>query len=130
MHWSLLIVLVRHVRFFTVPVPFFITAIERAEGFHKVGAPVFYVTSFLLLAGVAYLLVRRLGSPQLRYISLAGDYFPLFLLLGIAASGIWMRHVARTDVAGVKKLAMGLVTFDPTVPETIMPSCSVSKVLT
>ncbi len=121
MHWSFLIILIRHVRFFTAPTPYCITLMQQAEGFHKLGAPVFYVTSFLFLAAVAYLLVRRLGSPQLRYISLVNDYFPLFLLFGIAASGIWMRHVARTDVAAVKELAIGLVTFRPVVPETIMP---------
>ena len=55
--------------------------------------PVFYVTSVIFLAALAYLLLRRLTNPQVRYISLLDDYFPLFLLLGIGLSGFWLRHV-------------------------------------
>ena len=87
----------------------------------QVGSPVFYVTSFIFAGALGYLLLRRLVSPRLRYISLANDYFPLFLLLGVAASGLWMRHLARTDVAGVKQLAVGLVSFGPEVPDTLQP---------
>jgi len=121
MHWSLLVILIRHLRFFTAPVPFFVTFEQNVEGFHQLGAPVFYITSFTFLAALAYLLARRLVSPELRYISLASDYFPLFLLLGIGLSGFWLRHLDRTDIAGVKELAVGLVTFSPAVPETVAP---------
>jgi nitrate reductase gamma subunit len=47
------------------------------------------------------------------------DYFPLFLIMGIAISGILMRHIYKVDVVGVKELAMGLVAFKPVVPEGI-----------
>jgi len=122
-HWSLLIILVRHLRFFTQPVPLPLTILQEADAFilRQIAAPSLFVTSFLFLAGVAYLLLRRLTTPQLRYISLAGDYFPLFLLLGIGISGLWLRHLAKTDVASVKELAMGLVTFSPVVKDTIAP---------
>ena len=130
MHWSLLIILIRHLRFFSEPVPYAVTFLQKAEGFHHLGEPVFYVTTFIFLGALAYLLLRRLISPQLRYISLANDYFPLFLLLGIAISGFWLRHLDRTAIAGVKELAVGLVTFElavglvtfrPAVPETLAP---------
>lgn len=121
MHWALLIIVIRHLRFFTVPVPYCITVLQKAEGFHQLGAPVFFVTSFVFLGALGYLLLRRLFSPQLRYVSLANDYFPLFLLLGIAASGLWLRHLDRTAIAGVKELAIGLVTFRPGVPEALAP---------
>ena len=121
MHWSLLIILIRHVRFFVAPVPYCISLLQKVEELPQVGSPVFYVTSFIFVAALGYLLLRRLVSPQIRYISLANDYFPLFLLLGVAASGLWMRHVARTDVAGVKQLAVGLVSFRPEVPDTLQP---------
>ena len=120
-HWSLLIILIRHIRLFAVPVPAFVTFLQKVEGFHRVGEPVFYLTSFVFLAALAYLLARRLFSGQVRYISLANDYFPLFLLLGIGASGFWLRHLDRTGISGVKELAVGLVTFDPVVPDTIAP---------
>ena len=119
MHWSLLLILIRHLRFFTVPVPSCVTLLKTVEEFHGVGAPAFHVTSLVFLAALAYLLARRLVSGQIRYISLAGDYFPLFLLLGIGLSGFWLRHLDRTDLAGVKELAMGLVTFHPVVPDMV-----------
>ena len=83
--------------------------------------PVFYISSIAFLVGAGLLLVRRLFSPQVRYISLASDYFPLFLLLGIGLSGFWMRHLSRTDVVAIKELALGLAHFTPVVPETISP---------
>jgi len=39
--------------------------------------------------------------------------------LGIGLSGFCLRHLLKTDVVGVKELALGLVTFKPTVPDTI-----------
>jgi len=67
----------------------------------------------IFLAALVYLLARRLVSPQVRYISLAGDYFPLFLLLGIGLSGVCLRHLIKTDVVAVKELAVGLAAFSP-----------------
>ncbi len=121
MHWSMLIILVRHLRFFTAPVPGFVTAVASVDGFIQIGLPTVYLTTVFFLLGAGYLLYRRLANPQVRYISLMNDYFPLFLLLGIGLSGFWMRHLSRTDVVGIKELAAGLVTFSPTVPDGISP---------
>jgi nitrate reductase gamma subunit len=55
----------------------------------------------------------------MRYISLAADYFPLLLLLGVALSGVLMRYFFKTDIAGVKELGMGLLSFSPVVPEGV-----------
>jgi nitrate reductase gamma subunit len=55
----------------------------------------------------------------MRYISLPADYFPLFLLMGVAITGILMRYFTKVDVVGIKELAMGLVTFRPVVPAGI-----------
>ena len=118
-HWSFLIVFVRHYRFFAEPVPGFITGMQSIDGFFEIGVPVLYLTSFALLASVTYLFLRRVFIPQVRYISLMTDYFPLFLIIGIAASGILMRHIYKVDIVGVKELAMGLVSFNPVVPEGI-----------
>jgi len=121
MHWSLLIILVRHLRLFTEPVPGFVTAVAAVDGFLQIGLPALYITTVLFLLGTGYLLYRRLADAQMRYISLVNDYFPLFLLLGIGLSGLWMRHLSRTDVTAAKELATGLVTFSPTVPAGIDP---------
>ncbi|MBC7343284.1 MAG: sulfate reduction electron transfer complex DsrMKJOP subunit DsrM [Clostridia bacterium] len=115
-HWSLFIILIRHLRFFTEPVPAFITGLEGLDGFFRVGFQGLLLTDVGILAAVTYLFLRRALIPQIRYISLPGDYVPLFLILGIAISGILMRYFYRVDVTAVKELAMGLVTFRPGLP--------------
>lgn len=121
-HWSMLIIVIRHLRLFTDPVPFPITWVERLDGFLQIGVPAFYITTILFLAALGYLLLRRLLIPQVRYISLINDYFPLMLLLGIGLSGFWLRYMAKTNVTAVKELAIGLVTFSPGIPETPISS--------
>jgi len=120
-HWSMLVIILRHLRLVTEPVPACVTFLQSADGFLQVGAPRFYITSFLFIASLAYLLARRLFVPQLRYISLANDYFPLLLLLGIGLSGFWMRHVAKTDVVAVKEAVLGLAHLRPVSPEGVSP---------
>ena len=112
-HWSLAIILIRHLRLFIEPVPAFVNTIEKLDGFFQFGAPEMYLTDVIFAAALLYLLVRRLRDPMLRYLSLFSDYFALFLLLGIATTGMTMRYVARVDIYGVKHLAMSLVTFRP-----------------
>jgi nitrate reductase gamma subunit len=121
MHWALLIILIRHLRLFAQPVPGFVTFIEATDGFLRISMPTLFISSVLFLAAAAFLLTRRLADARLRYISLANDYFPLFLLLGIGLSGLFLRHFIRTDIVGVKEFALGLATFSPTVPEGIHP---------
>jgi nitrate reductase gamma subunit len=118
-HWSFLIILVRHMRFFIEQVPAAIQLIEGLDSFLQIGAPIFYITDAVILASVTYLFIRRVGIPQVKYISLVADYFPLFLILGIAVSGVLMRYFTKTDIVSVKVLAMGLISLNPTVPETI-----------
>ncbi len=118
-HYTFLVILIRHLRFFTEPMPFFVPLIEKVDGFFQFFLPTVYQSGFLLGAALTYLLLRRLVIPQLRYISLPADYFPIFLILGVATTGILMRYVFKTDVVGVKELTMGLVTFQPKIPEGI-----------
>ena len=118
-HWSFFIILVRHLRFFTEPVPFFVHMTDRLDGFLQVGLPGIYITDLLFLAAVTYLFIRRVVIPQVRYISLPADYFPLFLLMALGLTGVLMRYFTKVDVVKVKELALGLVTFQPKVPEGI-----------
>jgi len=124
MHWTFLIILIRHLRLFTNPVPYCISVLEMTDGFFEVGLPVIYATTVIFLVAVVYLLLRRLVSPQLRYISLPADYFPLFLLLGIGLSGFVLRHWYKTDVVAVKQLAEALVSFNfsPVVEQNVLAS--------
>ncbi len=118
-HWSFLVILVRHLRFFLEPVPGFVTLLASLDGFFEVGMPVLYATDGIIVAALGFLLLRRLVNPRVRYISLYADYLPLFLLLGLVLSGIGMRYVTRVDTVAVKQLALGLATVSPVIPAGI-----------
>ena len=77
------------------------------------------MSGIVLLLAVSFLLARRFFSQKVNYISLASDYFPLFLILGIALTGILMKHFIKVDIISVKELSMGLVTFHPVVPQGV-----------
>uniref|UniRef100_A0A831ZJ41 Menaquinol oxidoreductase n=1 Tax=Desulfacinum infernum TaxID=35837 RepID=A0A831ZJ41_9BACT len=118
-HYSFLVVFLRHLRFFTEPVTPLVTLLESVDGFLEVGLPRLYISGLALLAGVTYLFLRRVTIPQLKYISLPSDYFPLFLIFAIAATGLLMRYIFKVDIVGAKQLTFGLATFHPVVPEGI-----------
>jgi nitrate reductase gamma subunit len=118
-HYSFLTVLSRHLKFFTEPVPFFVPLLESVDSFLQIYVPAVYMSGIVLLAALIYLLGRRIVDAKLHYLSLASDYFPLFLILGIGISGVLMRYFLKVDIVAVKELAMGLATFHPKVPEGI-----------
>lgn len=120
-HYAFLVVILRHLRFFTEPVPLPILMLDGMDGFLQFFVPTVYLSGVVLAVAVGYLLLRRITRPELRYISLAADYFPLFLILAIATTGILLRYVYKTDIVAVKELAIGLVTFHPKVVAGIRP---------
>jgi nitrate reductase gamma subunit len=115
-HYSLLTILIRHLRFFTEPVLPFVNLLATIDSFFQVYVPALYISSIVFLLAVVYLLLRRVFDCKTGYISLFSDYFPLFLILGIGISGVFMRYFYRVDVVAVKELAMGIVTFHPAIP--------------
>ena len=92
--------------------------VETLDGFFQVGAPVLYITDLIFLSAVTFPFLRRVIIPQVRYISLASDYFPLFLIGGIGVTGVLMRYFLNRR-RGHKELTMGLITFNPVVPQGI-----------
>ncbi len=118
-HLAFATVLIRHLRFFMEPVPQWLQILESADGFLQIWLPQIMLSGLVLLAAVTLLFLRRVLLPQVRYISLASDYFPLILIFGIAFTGVLMRYVLKVDVVGAKTLAFGLVSFHPTIPEGI-----------
>ena len=116
-HYSFLLVVVRHMRLFLDPVPFWIGWLEFGDGLFQVGAPTWYMTDIGLLAGCVLLFGRRIITRHVRFISLMNDYFPLVLIFAIAATGILMRYFLRTDIdiVNVKQLAVGIATFSPVI---------------
>jgi nitrate reductase gamma subunit len=118
-HYSFLIILIRHLRFFMEPIPGFVLSLTMVDGFLQLGLPTVLITGVIFVGAVTFLLLRRFASAQLRYISLPTDYFPLFLLLAIGASGLWLRHVTKIDVPAVKTMVLGLLQLSPKPAEAL-----------
>lgn len=118
-HYAFLVTVIRHLRFFAEPVPFFVQWTEGLDGFLQLGLPGLFLSGVVLAAAAIFLLLRRMFMHEMRYISLSSDYFPLFLIIAIAVSGILMRYFTKVDVVAIKELTLGLVTFGPTIPEGV-----------
>ena len=115
-HGSLLVIVLRHLRFFLTPVPTWVDGLIALDGLFAVGLPTAYLSDAALLAALLFLLLRRVLIQQVRYITLAADYFPLLLIGAIAVSGLLLRHAFKVDLNQVKALAVGWATFSPAVP--------------
>ena len=116
-HYGFLVVVTRHMRLFLDPIPVPLVWLGHFDSIFHIGVPPVYISSLALLGGLLFLFGRRLANRQVRYISLANDFFPLFLILGIVITGILMRMFIRTDIdlVAIKQLGMGLVTFSPAI---------------
>ncbi|NTW10499.1 MAG: sulfate reduction electron transfer complex DsrMKJOP subunit DsrM [Chlorobiaceae bacterium] len=110
-HWSLLIIVLRHARFFFVMVPGFADFLDHADSFFDVTLPAFYITDALALAAITFLVARRFFDAKVRMISLPTDYFPLFLIGGIVLAGVLMRYLVRLNIMPVKDLMLQFMNF-------------------
>lgn len=123
-HWSLLIILLRHSKFFLEPMPSFLLLFERWDGILQLSVPswfpsmfpILFISNIVILLALTYLLLRRVLTSQIRYISLPADYLVVLLILGVVTSGILTKFFFKVDVVGVKALALGVITFQPSVP--------------
>jgi nitrate reductase gamma subunit len=85
-HASLLLVVVRHLRYFIDPVWFWV---GWAQPFGK-------YAGFAMVAGLGGLWARRFLVDRVRYISTPSDHLMLLLLIGIGLTGLGMSFVAHT----------------------------------
>jgi len=101
-HVALLAVLLRHLRYFTEPVWGWVALIQ----------PFGLYAGFAVLAALAGLWARRFLVDRVRYISSPSDHLMLALLAAIAASGLAMKYLARTDIIALKAFFLGLMAFE------------------
>lgn len=120
-HWSFLIIAIRHLRLFLEPIPQFIQLLESIDGMLQIGLPALYLTDLFILVAITFLFLRRVCISRVKYISLPADFFPLFLIMSVAVSGMLMRYFYKVDLIAVKQLAIGLATFQPVLPSGIGP---------
>ncbi len=111
-HYSLLLVLIRHSRFFLEPVPSFVEMLSDIEAFKGVFIPSVYVSGLAIVVALALLWGRRIFLSRERTLSLPSDHFALILLLSITISGNLMRYFIKVDLEKVKALLMSLMTFN------------------
>jgi len=114
-HFSLLLIVLRHIRFFFEPVPSWVVSLRTLEAVGPL-MPGLSLSSILIIIALLYLLLRRILNPELLYISIAGDYIVLVLLLSIALSGIAMAYFHLVDIVAVKHYALSLVALSPVTP--------------
>ena len=101
-HFGLLLVLLRHLRYFTEPVWSWVSLVQ----------PFGLYAGFAMVAGLAGLWVRRILVERIRYISTPSDHLMLALLILIGSSGLLMKFVAHTDIISLKTFVLGLMYFD------------------
>ncbi len=100
-HFSLFLVLARHLRYFQEQPWFWVNLIQP---FGKYAA-------FTMMVGLLGLLIRRIAVNRIRYISSPSDYFMLIMLLFIGFSGLMMQLVVRPDIIAIKQYFLNWMGF-------------------
>ncbi len=119
-HYSLLIIVIRHLRFFTNPTPKFVSTIEYLDGLVGVAiVPPLLMTGVIALVALAFLWGRRIFLAKERSISLPSDHLILFFMAVILVSGLLMRYIVKVDLSYVKMFALSIITFHPPSPEVL-----------
>lgn len=113
-HFGLLLVLLRHLRYFQEPVWGWVAYLQ----------PFGKYASFLMLAGLLGLWLRRLVVDRVRYISAPSDHLMLVLLIAIGGTGVAMSFSTGTDIVALKVFFLGLMTahWQPLPPDPLLYS--------
>ncbi len=101
-HYGMLLVLLRHLRYFTQPVWWWVELVQ----------PFGIYAGFAMVAGLGGLLFRRIVVNRIRYISNPSDYLMLLLLIGIGITGLGMKFLSPVDILAVKTFFLGLMRFE------------------
>jgi nitrate reductase gamma subunit len=103
-HVAFLLIILRHLRFFTYPVP------EWIMSFQQIGI----WAGLVFLISLLVLFCRRFLNDRLIVISLFQDYFILILIISIGVTGLLLKYFLRTNLVDIKAFILGLLTFQPT----------------
>jgi len=104
-HAALFAIMVRHLRYFTNPVPAWVVWAQTPG----------WIAGFLLPVALLYILAIRLLTGQEKFSSPA-NLLMLVDVLAIAVTGLLMSTRYRADLTAVKLFALGIVTFTPAPP--------------
>ena len=101
-HFGLLLVLLRHLRYFTEPVWSWVILVQ----------PFGIYAGYAMVLGLLGLWARRVLVDRIRYISGPSDHLMLALLVAIGLSGLAMKYIWPTDIIALKAFIQGLMYFD------------------
>jgi nitrate reductase gamma subunit len=101
-HAALLLVLLRHLRYFQQPVWQPVVLVQAVGSYAGIA----------MVLGLAGLWARRWLVDRVRYISTPSDHLHLALLIAIGLSGLVMRFVNHTDIVALKAFTLGLLRLD------------------
>ncbi len=103
-HFGMVLVLLRHLRYFTQPVWAWVDLIQ----------PFGIYAGFAMAAGLLGLWARRFLVDRVRYISSLSDHLMLLLLISIATTGLLMSYIPEwhTDIVALKAFMLGLLYLD------------------
>lgn len=101
LHAALILVVIRHLRYFINPLPEIYAMVE-----------IFGIVAGIVMVGaLGFLLVRRFAVARTRYVSSPADYLIILLLLAIGTSGLAMTFIARPDIVTIKAAMIDWVTL-------------------
>ncbi len=121
-HWTMLVIILRHLRLAMEPVPAWTELLQRVDGIFHIGTPPLLMTNIIIISALLFLFARRITDRRIACISLFQDYFFLALIAAVALSGIYLRHFSRVDLLSVKQYVLGLLAFSPVLPPEAPPS--------
>ncbi|GAB6049289.1 sulfate reduction electron transfer complex DsrMKJOP subunit DsrM [Hydrogenophilus islandicus] len=102
-HGGLLLVTLRHLRYFLDPVPAVIVWLQ----------PFGFYGGMAMVVGLAGLWARRFLIARVRYISTLSDHLWLALLVFIGITGLAISLFWHTDIVSLKAFVIGAITFSP-----------------
>jgi nitrate reductase gamma subunit len=105
-HYSLLLVLLRHLRYFFYPAPKWFIYLQGPG----------ITAGYVMTAALLFLLFRRLILRPLILTTTLADIFALLLLLSVCLTGLSMT-LFPTDLIAAKTMILGLVRFSPRIPD-------------
>lgn len=109
-HFSFLLVMLRHLRFFLNPVPDWVWWAQTPG----------LIAGYLLPLSLAYILVVRLLTKFEKYAS-PPNLFLLGLVLAISATGVLMHGWFKPDVVGAKLFVFGILNMkEAALPEGLL----------
>ena len=114
-HISFVLIVLRHLRLVIEPFPSWMATIRATEAIGP-SVPGLQYTSLLVIAALSYLLARRIINPELRYISILGDYFIVLLILSIAFSGVIVAYYKLVGIVAIKTWLLSLLAFNIVAP--------------